>query len=336
MRVYSKIMEKLSLMLFFTTLIICLSCSKDEDGSFGNGLEEIKLSLNTKDTIIHVTVDNYKIPIYLSLPSNCDNQTYPAVVVMHGSGGMWSDDDPDTKKMSSQSRDWQEIFENNCIVAAFVDSYSGRGVKERTGKWTSAPDNFRISSQFVRPKDANIALEVLKGLKFSDGKSVVRPQDIGILGFSDGASALAATLYDTSNTPADWEWTQSFDGKDYDFSSGVLPPQPKPKNGFAGGVFYYGGSSGYGYWGTGPCNEDASKENIYQPYAPILYQLPSKGYLTENNLCMVDLLKEKGIPVELNIYDGVGHGFDTDDNSQSSLARTKTIIWFKTLLHINE
>ena len=332
----SKLFIKLNLFLSVSSLFF-ISCSEDEGEStpFANAPEVI-MAPSTLDTIIYVQIQQDKIPIYLSIPEGCGNENYPAVVVMHGSGGMWSNDDPSTGKMSSQNRDWREIFDNNCIVGAFVDSYSGRNVKERTGKWKDAPDNFRISSQFVRPKDANMALEVLRNLKLDNGKPIVRPNDIALLGFSDGASALAATLYDTSSTPEDWEWTQSFDGKKYDASSGVQAPQTKPENGFAGGVFYYGGSTGYGYWGTGPCKEDAITENIYKPYAPILYQIPSKGYLTENTLCMVDLLEKKGVPLKLHIYEGVGHGFDTEGKNQSEMARQNTINWLKTILHITK
>lgn len=324
-------------LLTISSMLVLLACCSDDDSNFpfGTKVNEVKLSASTNDTIVNVLVGNAKIPIYLSLPENCTNETFPAVVVLHGSGGMWKNDDPQSGEMSSQFKEWRDILAANCIVSAFVDSYSGRGVSERTGKWTTAPNNFRISSQFVRPSDANAALEQLKKLKYSDGTSVIRPSDIGILGFSDGGSALAATLYDTETAPNGWEWTQSFDGKDYDKASGVLPPVPKPQEGFAGGVFYYGGSSGFGYWGTSPCKEDALSENIYFPYAPILYQIPEDGYLTEKNLCMYNLLKEKGANVQLNLYPNVGHGFDTDDVAQSIEARDNTIKWFKEILHVD-
>lgn len=132
---------------------------------------------------------------------------------MHGSDGMWTNHDSSKGIMSGQFNEWRKLFDENCIVGAFVDSYSGRGVTTRTGKWTTAPDNFKISSQFIRPRDANAALAMLKNLTFTDGSPVVRPKDIGLLGFSDGASAVAATLYNTDTTPKGWVWTQSFDGK---------------------------------------------------------------------------------------------------------------------------
>lgn len=316
--------------------ICCSSCSQDDGVLSALESPEVVLNPSSMDTIVYAVVDNHQIPIYLSIPEGCDNDNYPAVVVMHGSDGMWVNHDIASGKMSGQNNQWRELFNANCIVGAYVDSYSGRGVSTRTGKWATAPDNFKISSQFVRPKDAYAALEVLKKLKFSDGTNVVRAKDVGLLGFSDGASAVASTLYDTDNTPAGWEWTQTFDGKEYGTSSGVLAPQPKSENGFAGGVFYYGGSSGYNYWGASPCGDNALEGNIFIPYAPMLYQIPSEGYLTENSLCLVDLLQQKGLPVELKLYEGVGHGFDFGDNNQSAIARTNALQWFYKVLHMED
>nr|WP_288932499.1 hypothetical protein [uncultured Allomuricauda sp.] len=336
MKTLPESLPKINLLLLIV-FICCLSCSEDDDAFRSiTEIPEVVLKESTVDTIIYALVENEKIPIYLSIPQECNNENYPAIVVMHGSDGMWTNHDPETGKMSGQNSEWREIFDNNCIIGAFVDSYSGRGVSTRTGKWTTAPDNFKISSQFIRPKDAYAALEVLKKLKFSDDTNVVRSKDVGLLGFSDGASAVASTLYDTDSTPINWEWTQDFDGKEYNSSSGVLPPISKPNSGFAGGVFYYGGSSGYNYWGAYPCGDYALEGNIYRPYAPMLYQIPENGYLSENTLCLVELLKDKGAPVELNIYEGVGHGFDFDDNYQSSVARMNALKWFKNTLNINE
>ncbi len=324
-------------LLFYSTLsMFVFSCSKDDNSFPSSGEEEaIILMANTTDTIVYAMVDKSKIPIYLSIPKGCNSESLPAVVVLHGSDGMWTNHDPKSGTMSGQNNEWRELFDENCIVGAYVDSYSGRGVTTRTGKWTTAPDNFKISSQFIRPKDANAALSLLKRLHFSNGKSVVRSKDIALLGFSDGASAVAATLYNTATTPKDWTWSQVFDGKEYNAATGVLPPDPKPMEGFAGGVFYYGGSGGYDYWGANVCGINAMEGNIYRTYAPILYQIPEDGYLTEGTLCMYKVLKEKGDPVEFNLYKGVGHGFDFDHVQQSYEARAKAMNWYRKVLHIN-
>ncbi len=334
-----KAIGSLKLLILFFLVLFYSSCGDgNDDGLFGltQKQSEISISSGTTDTILYAIVDNTRIPVYLSFPEGCDIQNYPAVVVMHGSDGMWKNHDPESKAMSGQNNEWRKIFDDNCIIGAFVDSYSTRGVTTRIGKWTTAPDNFKISSQFVRPRDANATLSLLRGLTFGDGRSIVRPKDIGILGFSDGATTVASTLYDSNATPSDWVWKQKFDGKEYNTSSGVkAPPKIPTDGGFAGGVFYYGGSGGFDYWGSHACGTNGLEGNVYVSYAPILYQLPANGYLTENSLCLVDLLKKKSNNVELNVYANVGHGFDFDDNVQSIIARKNTINWFKKILNMN-
>ncbi|GAB4510667.1 MAG: hypothetical protein Tsb004_13990 [Allomuricauda sp.] len=332
-----KIIKNFKIVLSATTILVFFSCS--EDGNpFGqpSNNEPVVLKSESKDTLVYTKVGNASIPVYISIPKGCDMEDYPAVMVLHGSDGMWLDHDASKGQMSGQFTEWKNLLNSNCIAAVFVDSYSGRGVKTRTGKWTTAPDNFKISSQFIRPRDANAALKLLQEVKFSDGRPTFRKKQIALLGFSDGASAVASTLYDTDISPEGWEWKQTFDGKSYDTNSGVIPPEPKPVHGFAGGIFYYGGSGAFNYYGKSPCSEDALEGNIFQPYAPMLYQIPSEGYLSENTLCQVALLKEKGIPVEVKIYQGVGHGFDFDKVEQSESARTVSLQWLRNLFTVVE
>ncbi|MBO0323879.1 hypothetical protein J0X14_16330 [Muricauda sp. CAU 1633] len=331
-----KTSKKLNLLVFFGILIFFSSCSNDRDTlPLVTEVGEVKITATTTDTIVTILVDNMKVPVYLSIPEDCNHVKHPAVVVMHGSYGLWYQNNPDSKVMSGQFKEWQNILAQNCIVGAFVDSYSGRGVTTRTGTWRELPNNIRISAQFVRPRDANAALTLLQNLKYDDGSAVVRKEDIALLGFSDGATAVASTLIDLNKVPTNFEWTQSEDGKEYDASDGILPPQSKPEIGFAGGVFYYGGSVGFNYWGKHPCGSEAMAGNIFYPYAPMLYQIPSEDVLTDNTLCLIDILKKKGAPVQMEYYEGASHGFDYDDIPESDLARENTINWLKDVLNIN-
>lgn len=328
--------RKLNLLIFFGILIFFSSCSNDRDAfPLVTEVGEIEVTATTTDTIVNILVDNMKVPVYLSIPTDCNHENHPAVVVMHGSYGLWYQNTPDSKVMSGQFTEWQNILAENCIVGAFVDSYTGRGVTKRTGVWRELPDNIRISAQFVRPRDANATLTLLQNLKYKDGTPVVRKKDIALLGFSDGATAVASTLIDTDKIPKDFEWTQSEDGKTYDASDGILPPLPKPEVGFAGGVFYYGGSVGYNYWGKHPCGLEVLEENVFYPYAPMLYQIPSDDNLTKNTLCLIDVLTDKGAPVEMEYYEGASHGFDFDDIPESEQAREHTINWLKNILNMN-
>ncbi len=336
MKLCPKTSRTLYRILVLGITLYCSSCGPDDNSSLSVAEgDAVQISPTTTDTIVYVVVENTKVPIYLSIPKDCGNTSFPAVVLLHGSGGMWKNDDIDGGIMSSQNREWREIFDNNCIVGAYVDSYTPVGATTKSGKWDTPPETFALSTQFIRPRHAIAALTLLRNLQFSDGTKIVRSKDIAALGFSDGAGAVAATLYDSNSTPSNWDWTQKFDDIEYTISTGVkAPPKIPADGGYAGGVFYYGGSFGHGYWGGNPCGSDAIEDNIYEVYAPVLYQIPADGYLTENTLCMVDLLMDKGNPVELNLYENVGHGFDTDGLEQSSNARTSTINWLKKILHM--
>ena len=320
--------KKVFYKFIIVSILAFISCSKDNEVDLNSAEKERIISFTTSDTIIRITVDGHDIPVYLSLPRDCDEETFPAVVTLHGSNGLWSDTDSG-KGLSRQFKDWQQVFAQNCVVGAFVDSYTPRGVTTRTGKFRNLPDNIPISAQYVRPRDANATLKFLQNLKSPNGKPLIDENRIGLLGFSDGASATMASLIDLDRVPENFEWTQSQDGRTYNLSDGVLPPQPKPENAFTGGVFYYGGSVGYNYWGKHPCGSDAMENNVFYPYAPMLFHIPSDDNLTENTLCMIEVLQRKGAPIEMQFYPNASHGFDTDNLSSSRNAREKTISWFK-------
>lgn len=308
-----------------------LDNTKDESDSLS-----ITIPSTTTDTILYATVNGDVVPIYLSIPKDCGSDDFPAIVLLHGSGGMWHNNDRDAGVMSRQNRDWMEIFNQNCVVGAYIDSYTPRGCIEREGSWKEAPDAFLISAQFVRPYDAYAGLDILRRLVREDGSFLVRHGDEGILGFSDGATALSATLYDTDVTPEGWQWRQDYD-KEYLEADGVGKPANRPQEGgFACGVFYYGGSVGNSYWGGNPCS---NPDFMYKNYAPILYQIPADDYLTENTLCALDRLESISALVEKYIYEDTDHGFDGDDGSQkqqSDLARIRTMEWFKEYLDFQE
>ena len=307
-------------------MLIAFGCSDDQNNELGSDNEVV--SLDAQNSIVRLTVDDVEIPVYLSIP-DCEGPV-PAVVVLHGSNGMWRDNDPNSQEMSGQFVEWRDLLLNNCIAAAFVDSYSPRGVTTRTGDLRTLPKNTIISAQFVRPKDANTALEHLRLLKDSNGKKMIQEGNISVLGFSDGASAAVSTLIDLSKVPSDFEWTQSANGIVYDESDGVLPPPNQPNLGFASGVFYYGGHIGYNYWGRQPCGLESLEDNIYMPYAPVLYHVPSEDSLSENTLCMLNVLNRKGAPITLEYYPGAPHGFDFDDIPESDIARERTLEWLRT------
>lgn len=299
----------------------------------------IILPFGTTDTILYVESKGVQVPVYVSIPAVLNNFNLPAMVLLHGSGGMWKDDSSSLGIMSEQNREWRELFDSNRIVGAYVDSYEPRGCIERDGVWKDAPLAFQISSQFVRPFDAYAALDLLRKLAWPNGKKIIRSEDVGLIGFSDGATALAATLYDTDATPIGHQWTQEYDGVEYTQADGIGIPAARNKTvgGFACGVFYYGGSLGNSYWGGSPCS--SPEDYFYRNYTPILYHLPTEDPLTTNTLCAYDVLELAGKPVFKYTYINTEHGFDGADEGdpgydESNLARERTIDWISPHLHM--
>jgi len=118
-------------------------------------------------------------------------KTAPAVVLMHGRGGVYS---PRAKgnyssvTMNQQIRDWAQLWSAQGYWALVVDSFGPRGVP---GGFSAAADRSRpttLNDVTVRPLDAYGALRYLRS------SPRVRGDRIGIEGWSDGGSAVLATM----------------------------------------------------------------------------------------------------------------------------------------------
>lgn len=322
-------------------ILICLliiSCKSDDStGPTPDLTGKYIIPANTSDTVLFVrsSVDNMEIPIVISIP-NTQSIDRPGVVVLHGSGGNWVDEDTDNDGMadiitewelSSQNMAWKAIFDEENIVSAYPGSYYPRGAIENEGDWKNPPLQFEISATFIRNHDAYLTLDVLSKLVRPDGTEIVDAASVGLLGFSHGATAVQSTLFDTDIIPNDWQWRQRYSGVDY-FNE-ILPPPLKPTVGFVGGVMYYPGSFHNSYYGN-PC----SGTSIFQTYADFIIHLPSEDGLTANSLCMLQTVSDNGGGIAtLYEYQGAAHGFDNKstgiDGDASVLARERTMSFLK-------
>ncbi|OEK04667.1 dienelactone hydrolase family protein [Roseivirga misakiensis] len=332
---------------FFLALGMVLflsSCKSDDDG----GAPQVDLTgkivipENTRDTVLFATsVDNISIPIFISIPSAATNLA--GTVVMHGSGGNWEDSDTDNDgiddtveewELSNQNEQWKTLLGNEGIVSAFPGSYYRRGTVENAGDWKNPPLQFQISASFVRNHDAYKTLEVLRSLVRADGSAIVTSDNVAILGFSHGATAIQSTLFDTSVIPVDWEWSQSYSGTLY--TNEIKPPASLPTDGgFKAGVMYYPGSFHNSYYGN-PC----SGTSIFQTYADFMIHIASEDSLTPNTNCMLETVGNNGGgTATIHSYEGANHSFDSKtsgiDGSASTLARTRSLIYLKEKLGIN-
>ena len=304
-----------------------VSCDPKEKPVSNIDTNKIVFPSGATDTLFYMTSANLSIPVIIHIPS-CGTGPFPAVVVMHGSGGLWSNDVPGTA-MASQFIWWQESFDSECVVSVFIDSYSPRGAVENEGEYKVPPKTFEISAQFERPKDAYAILELLLKIVNENGDDLINKSKVGLLGFSHGGTATESTIFDPKLLPDGWEWSQSFDGVSYDVPSPVERPEGI---GFAAAVVYYPGSYHNGYYGK-LCEETGS---YYVNSCPLQMHLAELDPLTENSLCFANSTLQNGGEVDYYVYEGANHSFDNKtsgvDGVASNQARERTMAWFRDYL----
>ncbi|MFY0685839.1 MAG: hypothetical protein JXQ90_01670 [Cyclobacteriaceae bacterium] len=321
-------------LLALSFLIVLVGCSNDDEPCNCDA-GGITISANTRDTILTVNSLGVDLTVPISLPTY--GEMMPAVIVMHGSGGNWDDEDTDNDgiddivnewELSRQNKDWKEMLNEDGFVSAFPGSYYPRGTIENAGEWKDPPKQFKISATFVRNHDAYAVLKMLKTLQWDDGKKIVDPLSVGILGFSHGGTAVQSTIYDLSQTPDNWTWTQSIDGVEY--SNEIGPPVVLPLDGlFKAAVVYYPGSFHNGYYGN-PCSETS----IYKPYCDLMIHVAEMDPLTKNSLCLINhlLMNEPDVALSYFNYEEASHSFDGKDDGTdgeaSTLARIRTRAFF--------
>lgn len=279
----------------------------------------------------------------------------PAVVVQHGSSGLWTVNDTiHFTIMANQFKSWIDSFRVHKIAALFVDSYTARGFKKNDN--LEAPQNAPIAAEYVRPRDA------YAGLTYLRANARIKADKIALMGFSHGASSVLSTMVNTDVLPANQAWAplpnanwgqyNSTDKKWY--YTNVLSPAARPVNGgFIAAVSYYPGIGMYSYYYTQPATPSNGK---YVPYAPILLfgasldNLYKQEYTNANNNAKVkayDAFVAKAVfngssfannnQVELTVFNGTAHSFDGKtegtDGASSAAARTQTIQWLKTFFN---
>lgn len=190
---------------------------------------------------------------------------YPAVIILHGSGGLWSNDII-ANGLVSQFKEWGEDLTGMGYLAIFPDSYNPRGIPGNFGNrrphYNPELDDHLCSPNYERPKD------VIATLAYLAGRGDVDPERVALMGFSHGAqTAMNAVLdvsvdlgqytvsyidLDTKDTPEPEDDVEFSTTKDVDSPVRIGDELPFPKV----CVFYYGGGSHYGYHGsasdTGP------------------------------------------------------------------------------------
>lgn len=172
---------------------------------------------------------------------------YPAVLVLHGSGGLWSSDRI-TNGLASQFEAWAGFLADQGYLGLFIDSYNPRGISagfaNRRPHHDPGVDDSVCSPNYERPKD------VVAGLAYLALQPEVDPERIGLLGFSHGAQTGLNAILDPSVdlTPYTVRYINASNQTvDLEVDSPIRIPDPLPFPRVC--VFYYPGCSHYGYHG---------------------------------------------------------------------------------------
>lgn len=206
----------------------------------------------------------------------------PAVVLMHGRGGVYSslaNGVYDASTLTRRLRFWADYWTQRGYYALVVDSFGPRGYPTgfAAGSYATRPPE--VNEVTIRPLDAYGAMRFLRGL---DG---VADDRIGLMGFSNGASATLAAMADDK-------------------------PGDMTRLGFRAGLALYPG-----------CGLQNRFRQGYKIYAPVRVFIGTADEEVSPESCrsLVDRAAQAGAPIELTVYDGAGHGFDDPSRSRQAV-----------------
>ncbi|MBI3512810.1 MAG: dienelactone hydrolase family protein [Proteobacteria bacterium] len=222
-----------------------------------------------------------QLPVTVMKPDGAG--PFPAIVMMHDCSGLGP-------RSSGAPRRWADELVAQGYVIAIPDSFSPRGFP--SGVCTEAPGRARAANGYARAADAYGVLAYVRTLPYVDGKRVA------VMGGSHGGWTTLAALYEP-----------------------VLADNPLiavKRNGFAAGIALYPSCAGpYGSWATtratgtpGPITGHAG---VFKPIAPLLILIGEKDDWTPAEPCrwLAEGARARGYPVEIKIYPGAHHSFDS-------------------------
>ncbi|QCI64594.1 dienelactone hydrolase family protein [Phreatobacter stygius] len=215
------------------------------------------------------------VPFIIAKPAG--DGPFPAVVILHDCSGLGP-------ASSGAPWRWSSELTRRGYVTIWPDSFSTRGFPNGTclepDQAAAAPD--------VRVGDAYAALAHLRGLAFVDGSR------IAVMGGSHGGSSTLASIV---STPAN--------------SARAAP-------GFAAAIALYPGCGRrYGEWGVARGREPGSPitgyRGLFRPLAPLLILTGELDDWTPAEPCrqLAERAKAEGLPVDIEIYPGAHHSFDS-------------------------
>jgi len=219
---------------------------------------------------------------YLYRPANLGASRVPAVVMMHGRAGAYSEranNVYDASTLSLRHKAWGQEWAKAGYVALLVDGFGPRGYPQGFPQhsYDSRPET--LNEVTIRPLDAYGALAYLRT------RADVMPDHIGLLGWSNGASATIAAM--ASDRPA------------------------ATNSGFRAALAFYPACGLKGAFDTTP----------FRPYAPVMVFHGTADEEVSYKRCaeLVARSREAGGNVDIKVYPGATHSFDSPARKRQSI-----------------
>lgn len=256
----------------------------------------------TGERVVFPSVDEGRTELvgYLYRPDAIPAGGAPAVVLLHGRGGLYSsraDGVYDASTLTLRLKYWADYWAARGYHVLIVDSFGPRGYVQGFAAGTYAARPPEINEVTIRPMDAYGALRYLRGL---DG---VADDRIGVMGFSNGGSAVLAAMAD--DKPGDMR-----------------------RLGFRAGIAMYPG-----------CGLQNRFRQGYRIYAPVQVFIGDADQEVSAESCrrLIDRAATGDPAPAITVYRGAAHGFDDPSRSRQAVAanasatqdvRTRLERWF--------
>ena len=215
----------------------------------------------------------FELPYMLSRPAG--DGPFPGVVILHDCSGLGP-------RSSGAPWRWSSELTRRGYVTIWPDSFTTRGYTTGVCTETARP---RVTP-IERTRDAYAALRFLSGLPYVDAKRVA------VMGGSHGGSSTLATIVDSASNPTEGQ-----------FAAAV--------------ALYPGCGASFGAWSVGRANEPGRPivdySGVFKPRAPLLILIGELDDWTPAEPCqrLAAAAKAAGYPVEIKVYPGAHHSFDS-------------------------
>jgi dienelactone hydrolase len=222
---------------------------------------------------------------YMFRPAHPGAAQVPAVVMMHGRAGAYSSAANgrfDASTLSQRHQMWGRLWAARGYIAILVDGFGPRGYPHGFPRFSYDSRPEELNEVTVRPLDAYGALAYL------GSRRDVMPDRIGLQGWSNGASAVLATM------------------------AAAAPPAA----GRASGVLFRAALAFYP-----ACGLKGQFEEGISPYAPVRVLQGDADEEVSPRRCaaFVGRSKAQGGDIDIVLYPGATHDFDDPGRSRQAL-----------------